>query len=337
MTGSLAKLEQPQEDIQSWPPSGRDWMDDVFICPKTGGTLHDGYVVEDGILRAFVDDEAETDRVSGTVKSFYEDAPFPNYNDFDSIGSFIKSARSNIFVKMLGGEIAKGQVVLEVGCGTGQLSNYLAATSFARVIAADMTMASLRLGVRFARNNHISRVRFVQMNLFRPCIRPGTVDVLISNGVLHHTADTRKAFGCAAKLVKSGGHLVIGLYNTIGRLHTDMRRSLYKAFGPSVLGLDPHLRKNISPEKRRAWIRDQYEHPCERKHRMDEVLRWFSEENVEFVSSVPSIGEPFSDRERLFEKRSPGSRAERFLAEAGMLFGSYGGEGGLFIMIGRKK
>ena len=71
----------------------------------------------------------------------------------------------------LGGPVNGGRV-LEVGCGTGQMSNYLAATTPSHVYASDLTPASLRLGVNFARENGIEGITFMQMNLFRPCIAP---------------------------------------------------------------------------------------------------------------------------------------------------------------------
>jgi SAM-dependent methyltransferase len=319
----------------------------VLVCPLTGEPLKPEqnalvsssgrrYPVEDGILRAFVNEGGSVDLASGTVQAFYEEAPFPNYNSFDTIESFVRAADNGIFARLLREQIPAGSTIVEIGCGTGQLSNYLAATTFTHVYATDMTLASLRLGERFARANNISRVRFVQMNLFRPCVRPGSVDLVITNGVLHHTADTHAAFRSIVPLMKQGGHILVGLYNKIGRLRTDFRRVLYKGVGERALLLDPHLRNSLSPDKRRAWIRDQYLHPVERKHAMSEVLAWFSEAGVTFISSIPGILEPFDKSTQLFHQKSPGSSMDRTLAEISMLFSSYGGEGGLFIMIGRK-
>jgi 2-polyprenyl-3-methyl-5-hydroxy-6-metoxy-1,4-benzoquinol methylase len=226
--------------------------------------------------------------------------------------------------------------VVEVGCGTGQLSNYLAATTLSRVYATDMTLASLRMGHDFAKRNGIGSIRFLQMNLFKPAIKPQSMDVVISNGVLHHTYDTRKAFASVGRLVKPGGFVVVGLYNWIGRLRTDLRRGLYKTFGEKILRLDPHLRKALSPEKRRAWIRDQYLHPQERKHSISEVMRWFEEDGFTFVSSIPKIVGTLKEGVPLFERRSPGSPLDWILAEMGMLVSTSGGEGGLFVCIGRR-
>jgi len=197
-------------------------------------------------------------------------------------------------------------------------------------------LASLRLGHDFAKRNGIKGIRFIQTNLFMPPIRPQSMDIVISNGVLHHTYDTKKAFFSISRLVKPGGYIVIGLYNRIGRLRTDIRRGLVKLFGERVLFLDPHLRKNLSPEKRRAWIQDQYFHPQERKHSISELMQWFDEAGFSFVSSIPKIIGDFSNDEPLFNPQNPGTPFDRRAAEIGMLFSSLGGEGGLFICIGRR-
>lgn len=327
-------------------------LDENIVCPVDNGELRlaDGaiisssgrrYSVEDGIPRLFVDEDVSSEVsakvVTHGVQEFYTDAPFPNYNHFDNVGVFVKRAREGVYARLLSEQIPMNSRVLEVGCGTGQLSNFLAATTMARIYASDMTPASLALGRKFATDNGLSGIKFLQMNLFRPCIRPGSMDIVISNGVLHHTYDTLKAYRSIANLVKPGGYIVVGLYNKIGRLRTDLRRQLLKLFGERVLILDPHLRKNHAPEKRRAWINDQYLHPCERKHSMSELLQWFDDSGFDFISSIPKILGDFSPDERLFERQNPGTPADRTMAEIGMLFSHYGGEGGLYIMIGKRR
>jgi SAM-dependent methyltransferase len=333
-------------------------IDPNLVCPVTGSRLlregedlvsADGrqrYSCESGIMRLFVQagDQARSDAGSDAldtatakVQEFYEEAPFPNYDEIDDVAELVKKADTSVFGRMLRDQIPVNASVLEVGCGTGQLSLYLAATCLARVYAADMTLASLRLGRNFAAGQKIGAVRFLQMNLFRPCIRPGSMDLVISNGVLHHTADSKAAFMSIAPLVKPGGHIIVGLYNHIGRLRTDLRRKLWRTFGDRALFLDPHLRKPLSPDKRRAWIRDQYIHPVERKHSMSEVLGWFDEAGFSFVSSIPKIIGDFTGEEKLFRPVPAGRPIDRLMVETEMLFTTYGGEGGLFIMIGRRQ
>lgn len=334
-------------------------MLNLLVCPKTSKPLklsEDGlrlagpdsaYRIENGVpllyvgesdsvTKSQIESEQKDDVVTNTVKGFYEESPFPNYNDFDTLSSFVMQANKGVFAKMLGEQIPPNSTVLEVGCGTGQLSNFLAATTASRYCAADMSSASLSLGRSFSDKNNIHGVQFTQMNLFRPCFAPETFDIVISNGVLHHTYDTKKAFMSISRLVKPGGHIIIGLYNHIGRLRTDLRRILVRSIGEWTLFLDPHLRNELSAPKRRAWIEDQYYHPQEREHSFSEVLDWFDEAGFSFVSSIPKINGIFRREEDLFSDQDPGSVIDRFYAETRMLFSHYGGEGGLFLCIGRK-
>jgi hypothetical protein len=108
--------------------------------------------------------------------------------------------------------------------------------------------------------------------------------------------------------------------------------------------LDPHLRKDLSPAKRLAWIRDQYrldQGPIYAPSRTQAYdvggSALFDEMGFDFINSIPKIVGGFAADERLFARNNRGSSTDRILAELEMLFTRHGGEGGLYIMIGRKK
>jgi hypothetical protein len=93
-----------------------------------------------------------------------------------------------------------------------------------------------------------------------------------------------------------------------------------------------------SDAKARSWYLDQYAHPLESRHSVDEVLRWFEDNQVEFVQSVPRLrlGEPLTANSSLFRPMSRSNRLGRWLAQASWMF-TIGREGALFDMIGRKR
>src|SRR5262245_17637004 len=324
---------------------------DVLRCARCSGRQEEAgdaltcggcaqtYPVTDGIPQFFVPNERGGGKLGVTyiVKEFYEETPFPNYDDLDSRESLQTKARLGVFARLLDEQIQENALVLEAGCGTGQLTNFLGMNWRRRVIGADLCMNSLRLGKDFRDRFAIVNADFVQMNLFRPPFADASMDVVICNGVLHHTADPEGGFRAILAKLKPGGYILIGLYNWLGRLPTLWQRRLIEVFGDRMAVLDSRLRgAALNTGRWAAWFRDQYKNPHESKHSMGEVLRWFRDSQVEFVSSIPSIGDvEFGDDEPLFENHSVGTRLGRFSSELEMLI-SGGKDGGLFIMIGRK-
>jgi SAM-dependent methyltransferase len=307
-----------------------------IACEKCNAT----YPVDSGIPLLYCPhDPVQDGKVTQTVKAFYEENPFPNYDDLDSRQSLQDKARRGLFAKLLDEQLPPGALVLEAGCGTGQLSNFLGMHWDRKVIGADLCLNSLKLAKGFRDRCGIQNNSFLQMNLFRPPFAHNAFDVVVSNGVLHHTNDPLGGFRSISRLVKPGGLVIIGLYNTIGRLTTDFRRFLFRISGDRLRFLDAHMRNRTYNDRRKlAWFMDQYKHPRESKHSYDEVLSdWFDANGFDFLFSIPKIGPTaFNQDERLFEPHDPGTKASRLVTQLEMLL-SGGVDGALFIMIGRRR
>jgi SAM-dependent methyltransferase len=322
----------------------------VLACPKCGADLgledeglrctacKDFYGVTNNIPMLFCPNEWEVSRddVTMTVKSFYEETPFPNYDDFDNVGWLVEKARKGVFAKLLDDQIPFGARILECGCGTGQMSNFLSVAN-RTVFGSDMSLHSLSLGQQFKEKNDLRTVQFIQMNLFRPCFKPGTFDLVFCNGVLHHTSDPFLGFRSITRLVRSKGYVMIGLYHKYGRTVTNIRRQIFRMTGDRFVFLDPNLRRRqTSAPKKRAWFMDQYKHPHESTHTIREVIAWLDQVGLRFVKSIPKTnGLAFSPSERLFAPEPPGSTAQQALAELAMVL-SGSQEGGFFIVIAQK-
>ena len=303
----LAAVAPPKSTAGITPQPSGVFADlrDVLIDPATeaGVALAGGEFVTtdgrrigmvDGIPNFFVPmsatEESRPRDVTETVKAFYEETPFPNYDGLDSRESLAAKARKGVFAKLLDEQLPRGALVLEAGCGTGQLSNFLGMSWTRKVVAGDLCLNSLRLAKGFADRYGIENVGFLQMNLFRPPFRNASFDVVISNGVLHHTADCEGAFRSILAKLKPGGLIFIGLYNRYGRLPTLWKRRLFKLLGRRSYFLDSRLRAGThEPARIRAWFMDQYQHPHETRHSMDEVLGWFEKYGVDFVNATPHV------------------------------------------------
>jgi SAM-dependent methyltransferase len=323
----------------------------IFCCPKCNGELNFNgnsfdcsgccrpYQVHNGIPMLFWQNEWDhpQEDVTKEIKSFYEKNPFPNYDDFDNIGTLISKARKGLFAKLLDDQAPFGARILECGCGTGQLTNFLSIAN-RTVIGTDICLNSLKMAQEFKNKNDLERAHFYQMNLFRPCFRPHSFDLVISNGVLHHTSDPFRGFKSISTLVKPGGYILIGLYHKYGRIITDLRRSIFRMTKDKFKFLDPRTTdKNISSAKRDAWFMDQYKNPHESKHTVGEVIRWLNKTGFTFIHSIPKTV-PFKsidESERLFNPERVGSWFERFVVNLGMIFTGVN-EGGFFIIIARR-
>ena len=100
--------------------------------------------------------------------------------------------------------------------------------------------------------------------------------------------------------------------------------------------IDPTLRNlKLDENEQTAWIRDQYTHPIESLHSIDEVLKWFKEHNIDFVSSIPSSDFDY-DYNNIFLKKNSGTFFSRMFNQILMVFNRLGSDGGLFVVIGKK-
>ena len=314
---------------------------ELLACPACTGALTADwscrvcgacYEAPDGIPNLRLLGDARTD----IVRCFYKHAPFPGYPPGASLSWLRARAERSEFARVVDLAISDDARILEIGCGTGQMSLYLA-RGRRMVIGADLTRASLELGAAAARRFRLDQVKFVETDLHRPGLRESAFDVLYSTGVLHHTPSPRAAFSRIVRLVRPGGMIVLGLYNAFARIPFRLRRLVARLSRFRYIPFDPVLRDRESePARRRSWLRDQYQHPEEHRHTLAEVQTWFAENGVEYVRAYPSaMLSQESESEDLFASATDNWRLEGWLAQLGWI-SSLAHEGGLFITVGRR-
>ena len=281
--------------------------------------------------------DIDTHEITEKQKNFYNDIKFPNYDDIDDYGSLIDKSKKNIFTDKLDKEIHYNSKILEVGCGTGQLTNFLARYS-REVYGIDLSKGSLLLAEKFRRENNIDRSFFLRMDTFNILFKENIFDIIISNGVLHHTKDAKLAFKNILKYLKPNGYVIIGLYHKYGRAYTRLIQFLVKYFGDTFKFMDSkNIDPNISEEKRYAWYNDQYKNPHETLHTYKEIINWFNENNIDYISSIPFNLNQNILNENLFKKQIIKKGFPIYVEELVQAFKySQIKEGGFFIMIGKK-
>jgi len=300
---------------------GRDWA-----CTNCGAH----YSAPDGVPDLRLPGDGSTD----IVRRFYERAPFPGYRPRESLQALRRRAEQSEFARLLDAAIPSDAHILEVGCGTGQMSLFLASAERV-VIGADIARASLKLGAAAARRFGVTGVQFVETDLHRPGLRTGAFDVVYSSGVLHHTRNPRQAFEAILPFLRPGGTILVGLYNAFARVPLQLRRIVAQLSGYRWIPFDPVLRDRESePERREAWLCDQYRHPEEHRHTAAEVRSWFAKNGIEYLRTYPSLvmGENPAD---LFTAEADYWPLEAWLSQIGWM-ATLGYEGGLFVTIGRR-
>jgi len=288
---------------------------------------------EDGIFRFDIND-SETKKVT----NFYKESPFPNYKSDDDKSTILEKGNRNYLTNQFKKFAGYKKNILEVGCGTGQFSIYFAIGTNNKIVGLDPTIYSLKLAANFAKKNQINNIEFINADIFDDVLQDEYFDFLWCSGVLHHTKNPYGAFKIMIKSLKKEGYILIGLYNKVGRIRTLVRKYIYKIFGLKILSLfDPTLKNlKISDEEKKSWIRDQYLHPLESLHTIDEVLKWFDQNDIDFINSIPSSNFDYSYSDNLFEKKSRGNLYSRLINQFMMIFNRLGSDGGLFIIIGKK-
>lgn len=314
-------------------PSSDPWL----ACPRCAtalealrcGACGTQFDAPGGIPDLRLPSDARTEAVRG----FYARSPFPGYPPRDSLEGLRARAMRSEFARLLDDAIPRDALVLELGCGTGQLGLFLA-SSGRTVVGADLARPSLALA-RDAAARYGLDARFVETDLRAPGLRREAFDVVICSGVLHHTPDPRASFAPVAALARPGGVLVIGVYNAYARLPLRLRRMVARLSGFRWIPWDPVLRdRRTEPARREAWLRDQYLHPEEHRHTLREVQAWFRDNGVDWLRSFPAAllgGEPGD----LFAQAEDTWAPEALLAQLSWTL-TLGGEGGLFVAVGSK-
>jgi SAM-dependent methyltransferase len=107
--------------------------------------------------------------------------------------------------------IEAGDVVLDLGSGSGTdaLLAALATGDEGRVIGIDMTDDQLDKARRLAAEAGIGNAEFRKGMIEEPGVEPGSVDCVISNGVVNLSPDKPAVFAAAAAALRPGGRLAI--------------------------------------------------------------------------------------------------------------------------------
>jgi len=107
--------------------------------------------------------------------------------------------------------ISVGEAVLDLGSGSGT-DSFAAAIktgSQGRVLGVDMTDEQLAKARRLAEDGGFRQVEFRSGYIEKPPVDEGSIDCVISNGVINLSPDKEAVFTAAARALRPGGRLAL--------------------------------------------------------------------------------------------------------------------------------
>ena len=210
--------------------------------------------------------------IGSTVRHYYEKHPFNLDATPDVTANNIRASDLSLPYVDLNRLLPKTKSMIDFGCGTGWLVNSIAfhhphiditGVDFCQRVIQHARDTGERL------NN---RGKFVVSDIFE--YEPHEVDLAISVGVIHHTADPKAAFQKIVRCAKKHAFFVI--YHKYGR----------KAFLERFQGKSDAYKdfavwfKNSDEIHVKSWFNDQVFHPHETTHTLEEVESWLEKGKV---------------------------------------------------------
>lgn len=239
-----------------------------------------------------------------TVLEFYKDLPF-NYQD--SVQNQVKAIKKRNSVSVypiLPPLLGKDTSVLEVGCGTGWLSNCISYYHKSSVTGIDFNPVAIQRCQKVAKAMNLSTTfEVADLFVYQP---ENPLDVVVSIGVLHHTDNCQAAVRrLCTDFVRPGGHVMIGLYHTYGRQPFLDHFQEMKDQGATESQMLARYRE-IHPLKDethlKSWFRDQVIHPHETQHTLAEMLPILQETGMELVSTSINRFQEIDSVDKLLEE-----------------------------------
>lgn len=233
------------------------------ICDKNALKTDDGEqypILENGILCLL--NKKERDLILND-DNFYDSHPFGkrDWSDVSDVNAGVENE-----LKSLLRLYAKSSFIIDVGSGSGRISNYLYFNGYDNIVSLDYSLFSLK-NVRKISNN----VCIWASNLCLP-IASNSFDLLISSGVIHHTPDPYKSLKECIRVLKPGGRIYLRVYNrnslycylyytygTLLRLFESMKTTKFLSdiFGFGVYKFARNMFYNL-PKRKNKILRAKY-------------------------------------------------------------------------------
>lgn len=108
---------------------------------------------------------------------------------------------------------ANRRLILEIGPGSGFNTKYMATHTKGTVVSVDISDAAV---TTYANTRGLANCHVIQADLMNVPCEDGAFDLIVADGVLHHTPDTRAAVEALYRKLAPGGQFFFYLYRRMG-------------------------------------------------------------------------------------------------------------------------
>lgn len=227
--------------------------------------------------------------------TFYDDHPFDWTEGYSR--HEIEATLAPLLTSFIEGTSAS-DLVLDLGCGPGRVMSCLARREL-NAVGLDLSLASVRI-----MKQRTGKPGVVGNGLRLP-FADGSIDRVIADGVIHHTASPFAAFAEGCRVLKPGGSFYVAVYKPGGHY-----QKLYRFPGAAIRSLIKHrpgkvlvhstllpfyyLVHSAKSRGKRSWsgaknlFYDYFVTPLVEFVSYDEFDRWSKECRVEIVDYHPN-------------------------------------------------
>jgi Flp pilus assembly protein TadD/2-polyprenyl-3-methyl-5-hydroxy-6-metoxy-1,4-benzoquinol methylase len=172
---------------------------------------------------------------SSLVREMYEENPYPPWVTALSLSSDLSfdEKMKLMFPHAAFERLGKADVdILIAGCGTGRHAVETARLyRGARILAIDLSLASLAYAMRKAGESGLANVEFGHADILELGKLGRSFDVIESVGVLHHLSDPLEGWRALISLLRPSGFMKIGLYSALARQDVSAAQALIESRG----------------------------------------------------------------------------------------------------------
>ena len=220
--------------------------------------------------------------IENKIKKFYSKLKFPGLYSRKDFKFYEKHGITNVYLKEIDQYLIDGMTMLDIGCGSGFISNLFAINKpNCKITALDFS-DSIDYGISFAKQNHITNITWIKKDFLKFNSKK-QYDTIICCGVLHHIPEYLSALDKMKKLLKPNGKLLLAVYNTNGKI---LKQIFNLKYHNNILYTDQEL------------------NPFELSFSNKQVCNMCND--LEFHSASPSISNRFIDFLALFNSENGG-------------------------------